>query len=552
MLISKTIAVGAIAALLSLGAAGAAFAAGEAEAGASGVVMSAPGVLPIVEETVTLSVAAIPHATVEDLTTNYATEWLEQQTGVHVEWNVLPRNDARQKINLMLTSATDLPDVFLGSGAITPEQATLYGGQGLFLPLNDFIDQYSTEVKRFFEENPLIEKIGTSPDGNIYSLGNYDLCYHCYYSQRVWYNKTWLDTLGLAVPQTTEELYAVLTAFKTQDPNGNGRADEVPFTGATTGWRTTLDGYLMNPFEYNDGVDRLYLDGGNVVAAFMSNGWRDGLRYMNRLYGEGLIDQEGFTQDQNQLKQGVEGETVLYGAIAAGVPAAFSLNEGEATKNYYLLPPVAGPGGLRRTPFYPPEHGFRNGRFVITREAEHPEVAFRWADYMYAQEATLTLYFGEQGVDWKYSEPGEVGVDDEPALFEELTMVRGVPGQNQAWSHMSPRHASWAIIQSRTTDPDDIWYIEKRLYDATKSGQEPYGAAADMIMPPLFVALTDQQEFNELRTTLNEYVREATARFVTDDLDPQTDWDAYLAELEKIGIDRYLELVQSTYDRDYR
>ena len=345
MLISKTIAIGAIVALLSLGAAGAAFAAGEAEAGASGVVMSAPGVLPIVEETVTLSVAAIPHATVEDLTTNYATEWLEQQTGVHVEWNVLPRKDARQKINLMLTSATDLPDVFLGSGAITPEQATLYGGQGLFLPLNDFIDQYSTEVKRFFEENPLIEKIGTSPDGNIYSLGNYDLCYHCYYSQRVWYNKTWLDTLGLAVPQTTEELYAVLTAFKTQDPNGNGRADEVPFTGATTGWRTTLDGYLMNPFEYNDGVDRLYLDGDNVVAAFMSNGWRDGLRYMNRLYGEGLIDQEGFTQDQNQLKQGVEGETVLWGdrgRRAGGVLA-------ERGRGHQELLPAA-PGGRPRRP----------------------------------------------------------------------------------------------------------------------------------------------------------------------------------------------------------
>ena len=384
MLISKTIAVGAIAALLSLGAAGAAFAAGEAEAGASGVVMSAPGVLPIVEETVTLHVAAIPHATVEDLTTNYATEWLEQQTGVHVEWNLLPRNDARQKINLMLTSATDLPDVFLGSGAITPEQATLYGGQGLFLPLNDFIDQYSTEVKRFFEENPLIEKVGTSPDGNIYSLGNYDLCYHCYYSQRVWYNKTWLETLGLAVPQTTEELYAVLTAFKNQDPNGNGRADEVPFTGATTGWRTTLDGYLMNPFEYNDGVDRLYLDGGNVVAAFMSNGWRDGLRYMNRLYGEGLIDQEGFTQDQNQLKQGVEGETVLYGTIAAGVPAAFSLNEGEATKNYYLLPPVAGPNDARQ-----------KINLMLTSATDLPDV-FLGAGAITPEQATL--YGGQVAV----------------------------------------------------------------------------------------------------------------------------------------------------------
>ena len=541
-----------ILAVLILGGASLTFAAGDAEGAATGATMSAPGVLPIVDETVTISVAAIPHATVEDLPSNYATEWLEQQTGVHVEWNVLPRRDARQKINLMLASATDLPDVFLGSGVVSPEQATLYGGQGLFLPLNDYIDRYSTEVKRFFEENPLIKKVGTSPDGNIYSLGNYDLCYHCYYSQRAWYNKTWLDQLGLEVPQTAEELYDLLQAFKEQDPNGNGRADEVGYTGATTGWRTTVDGYLMNPFEYNDGGDRLYVDGGNIVAAFTSSAWRDGLRYMNRLYAAGLIDPESFVQDQNQLKQGVEGETILYGVITAGVPAAFSLNEGEPTKNYRLLPPVAGPTGLRRTPFYPPEHGFRNGRFVITSDAEHPEVAFRWADYMYAEEATLTLYFGEQDVDWKYSEPGELGVDGLPALFEELTMVRGVPGQNQAWSHMSPRHASWAIIQSRTTDPDDIWYIEKRLYDETKSGQEPYGAAAEMIMPPLFVSLTDQQEFNELRTTVNEFVGESIARFVTGDLSPETDWDNYLAELDKIGIARYLELVQATYDRDYR
>ena len=99
----------------------------------------------------------------------------------------------------------------------------------------------------------------------------------------------------------------MLTAFKTQDPNGNGKADEVPFTGATTGWNTTLDGYLMNPFEYNDARDRLYLDGGNVVAAFTTDGWRDGLRYMSRLYDEGLIDQEGFTPGSEPDEAGCRG-----------------------------------------------------------------------------------------------------------------------------------------------------------------------------------------------------------------------------------------------------
>lgn len=41
-------------------------------------------------------------------------------------------------------------------------------------------------------------------------------------------NKTWLDKLGLKVPDTIDELYNVLKAFKERDPNGNGRLDEIP------------------------------------------------------------------------------------------------------------------------------------------------------------------------------------------------------------------------------------------------------------------------------------------------------------------------------------
>ena len=40
----------------------------------------------------------------------------------------------------------------------------------------------------------------------------------------------WLDALNLEMPETTEELYNVLVAFKTQDPNGNGEADEIPMS----------------------------------------------------------------------------------------------------------------------------------------------------------------------------------------------------------------------------------------------------------------------------------------------------------------------------------
>lgn len=529
------------------------FAGAESEsAEASGVNMSAPGILPIVEETVNLRVGAIPYRTVLDLNENYATRWLEEKTNVHIEWDVFPAKDAAAKINLLLASAKDLPDVFLGAGVLNSEQLLLYGSQGLFQPLNDYIDKYGFEVKRFFDEFPLIEKVATTPDGNIYALGNFDYCFHCYYSQKVWYNKTWLDALGLSVPETTEEFYEMLKAFKERDPNNNGKADEVPMSGATTGWNAQPDGFLMNPFIYNDGNNRLILENGKVSAAFTDPAWREGLRYMNRLYSEGLLDQEAFIQDANQMKQMVEGETVILGAAPAGVPAAFSLNEGEATKNFYPLAPLKGPTGLRQVPYNPPEHGFRNGRFAITKECENPEVAYRWADFMYNEETTLTLYFGEQDVDWAYAKPGDLGVDGSEALFDEITMVRGVPQQNQAWSHMSPRHASWGIIQGRTTDPDDIWYIEKRLYDATVEFYEPYGRDPERVMPPLFVDLDEVSDYNELRSNINSFVKEYIARFTTGDVSLDNDWDAYVAELDKIGLDKYLDIVQRAYDRTYK
>ena len=538
-----------------------AFGAAQTEAAmGGGVAVTPPGTLPIVEEKITLRVGAIPISTVIDLATNYATQWMEEQTNIHVEWDVFPAKDAKEKINLLLASGSDLPEVFLGSRVLSPEQLMLYGSQGLFRPLGDYLAEQAFYITEFFEEFPLLKKIATMPDGNIYAMGRFELCYHCYTAQKAWYNKTWLDTLGLAVPETTEELYQVLKAFKEQDPNGNGKADEVPFSGATTGWHAYVDGFLMNPFVYNDGEDRLVLDNGTVSAAFTTPEWRDGLRYMNRLVSEGLLDRESFIQDGNQRKQMVEGETIVLGMAPAGHPGVFSQLRGEPTKNYFALPPVRGPKGIRQATYYPPEHRFGvDYRFAITREAENPVAAFRWADYMFSEDALLHLYFGEENVDWRYAKPGEVGVDGEPAWFNDgkaagsgLSGVHTMSQQNQMWGHMGPRYCTWGCIQSRVTDPNDPWYIEKRLYDQTKAFYEPYQRDPARILPPITVELDEVPEYVELKTTINEFVKEHIALFATGNLDPDADWDSYLAALDQIGIDRYLELVQSAYDRTYR
>lgn len=146
----------------------------------------------------------------------------------------------------------------------------------------------------------------------------------------------------------------------------------------------------------------------------------------------------------------------------------------------------------------------------------------------------------KQGVDWKY------------ALREADHGARRVGPEPSVEAHVATPRELGRLSRAAPPTPTTSGTSKKRLYDATKSGQEPYGAPAETVLPPLFVSLTDQQEFNELRTTINEFMRENIALFVTGKLVSGVRVVRLLGRAGKIGIDRYLELVQSTYDRDYQ
>lgn len=196
------------------------------------------GMFPLTEEKATLRVVIPSFTAVEDFNTNAFTKWYEEQTNVQVEWVIVPAGDeGLQKLNLMLSSG-DLPDVIMGFYNITPALMQVYGQQGIFLPLNDLIEQYGSNVKNAFERYPLAKEVATATDGKIYGLPEINDCFHCSVSQKLWIYKPWLDKLGLQMPTTTEELYTVLKAFKEKDPNGNGQADEIPLSSDTTGWNS--------------------------------------------------------------------------------------------------------------------------------------------------------------------------------------------------------------------------------------------------------------------------------------------------------------------------
>lgn len=522
-----------------------------------GPIAADKGPLVVKGEQVTLRVAVVSDAAVGDWAENEFSKWYEQRTGVKVEYQVIPVEEAMTKVNAMIASG-DIPDVFLHMD-FTGAQLALYGEQGLLLPLNDLIEEYGVETKRIFDAFPDSRTTVTSNDGNIYSLPNVNDCFHCNaWNNRVWIYQPWLDELGLQMPTTPDELEAVLEAFKGRDPNGNGQADEVPFMGyndaADNG--AAMDTYFMGAFLYNPGDPWVVVQDGKVDVVFDKDGWRDGLRYMNRLYSKGLLAKETFTQSMEQLGRiGGHKDAPILGASKGGTWFVFTqIDEttevGRRWKDYVALPPLEGPDGTRVASwnYY---QAVTPGHFVITSACENPGVALMWGDGQYELETILRGYYGPKDENWRWAEDGETAINGKQALFSSLVREDGKT-EGLGWNQFGISYRSSDFRLAERVDPENPTF-EKPLYEETARAYYPYRQEKPEQLPPLYMTEDQAALTSELAATLSNHVKTSMTKFATGELDPNNDadWRAYLDTIEQMGIQQYIEAYQAAYDAKY-
>lgn len=498
------------------------------------------GQFPITKEKTTLKVMVKGSSIVENFATNEFTKWLEEKTNIHIDWEVAPEKTFAEKLNVSLASG-DYPDVLLNMN-VTPVQQSIYGKDGVFIPLNPYIDKYGVEMKKMFEQVTYVKDLITMPDGKIYSVPQVNDCYHCSLGQKMWIYKPWLDKLGLKMPETTEEFYQVLKAFKEKDPNGNGKADEIPLVGATNGPSSTLDLFLPSAFIEKD-FNLRYVKDGKVQLAFNQPEWKESLKYLNKLFTEGLISPQTFTQDRNQLKQmGMNPEIPILGAIASQNQTVFVDVDNARFKDYVSVPPLKGPTGIRSTAYNP--YAVSAGQYVVTNKAKNPAAAFRMADLLLSEEATLRSTQGRPDQEWVRPAQGELAVNGKQAVWKPIATFGKL--QNIHWAQAGPSLRTNELRLSVAADPKNS--LELVLYNETKK-YEPFGTNPSKIVPPLFFTNEQAEELSTLEKTLTDYRTEFFAKTVTGSLDVEKEWNNYLSTLDKMNIKRYLEIYQQAYDQ---
>ncbi|WP_339279255.1 extracellular solute-binding protein [Paenibacillus sp. FSL W8-1187] len=486
---------------------------------------------------------------------NEYTKRVEEKFGVKIKWDLAPQDALKDRRQLLLASG-DYPEVFL-EGKFSNTDLLTYSKQGVLIPLNGLIDQYAPNLKALMEKKPYLKESMTAPDGNIYGIPRFNECYHCTYSEKYWMNKDWLDKLGLQVPTTTDELYEVLRAFKTKDPNGNGKADEIPLTGAPNKnvWNGNFDAYLMNAFIYNDNDKYLTLQDGQVGFAADKPEWREGLAYMRKLYKEGLIDPAAFTQNDQAISQlgNREGDEIVGSMTTALLSYLVNVWDDGITRHQHwvAVPPLKGPGGVQLTGV---QQGITDFAFALTNKASERQqiAAIQLVDYAFSEEGALLSEYGvQEGIGWNKAKEGELNIWGKPAKysFDNLPPADENEIRNDSWSLLGPKDMSKEFRDAfaSSQNPLSSKGYETRLAQATKL-YEPY-APAEFYPSGAYLRPEDTETAAQLTTGIKEYVMTNLAQFVIGNKDLDADWDAYVKGFEGLNLKQYIDIYQAAIEK---
>jgi len=377
--------------------------------------------------------------------------------------------------------------------------------------------------------------------------------------ESIYINHVWLEKLGLKVPTNTDELYEALVAFRDKDPNGNGKKDELPLVGYNTiDVRGDLIFILMNSFVYYNysNYGRFNVENGKLSVPYITEDYREGLRYIHKLYKEGLIAPISFTQDYKQLKALADrpkNEDTIVGALAHhpwSGSQGWTYNDENYGKlvEYTAVGPLKGPKGVAWSPYKLVGIDFTT---YITKDCEYPEVAFRLLDFMADETTSLISRRGEPGVDWEYVE-GDVEAHYSKlgykAVYRVLNDIWAEPEQNKNWhAQIQFLPASlFAGFEKREFTNE----LEKKRDALFLDGfYRRYGQYPDEIVTNLVYTDEELNEISEISTAITNYENEARVLFVTGEMDIEKDWDSYVQQIKDLGLDKWLSVAQQAYTR---
>jgi len=448
---------------------------------------------------------------------------LERRTNVHIEF-ITPAQGNNDAFNLMIAS-DELPDIINQSGLYS-EGYDAAVEDGVYLDLTPYLDTYLKDYNKVRTRTESIERDTRTDAGRVVSV--FSIAAR---EQAPWYGlmirKDWLDDLGLDVPHTASEWETVLQGFK--DEKG-----AVAPLGMINGIGWYGGGYNCSAGTFGSFSVR----DGKVVYNDISDDTRAFVKLLNGWYEKGLIDQDYTSKPFSFGDPAMiaSGQTGAWMAMYTTADTYAAMSDDPDFEVVGVLPPMPDNGEQGKLGFA--FSYISNAGTSISADCKNKEVAMAWLNYLFTEEGSLLANYGIEGDTYV------IGEDGEPQFTEKMTN--------------NPEGMTLATAMSYYTNPssfmpcDYAWYRELAGVPQSAIDMCDFwaGQTAEYNMPSA-VSLTSEElrEYSSIYTDINTQVSTVINQFVTGVKDVDTEWDAYVAEINSMGIDRCIEIYQGAYDR---
>lgn len=471
-------------------------------------------------------------------------EWLqkaEDAAGVDIEWQEITA-DWDQKKGTMLASS-DTPDLFVGANVITDADFAQF--QGLFQDLSELAEA-APNVQEMFASKPDTKIIATQPDGKIYGLPKYQRFWPGS-ATRQYINQTWLDNLGLSMPTTWDELYDVLVAFKEKDANGNGDLnDEIPMD-----WPGGIGGF--NPAVLLGGMGITLTDGsgqgyfvedGQVKNFLTDDRYKKMVVFLNKLYKAGLINSEVFTHDYTKFQSVARGEgDAAKVGFTWGWVASDRFGE-QLAPQYTSMSPLKESAGYSGELSWSYDFATLNygvNQIVMSAKTKNKEAAMRFINELYNPEVSMQVLFGS--LDTNIKDNGDSTYTVLPPA--DTKMDPGTWKWTSTWADNGPMYIADSLNLTLGKDMQEVLVQSEPLKDALDVDTD------NDVFPGMFIKYTtaDNNTMSLGNTNIMNLANTSFAKWVTKG-GIETQWDEYVKQSKKAGLDQNLEIMQKYYD-DY-
>lgn len=448
---------------------------------------------------------------------------LAANAGLDITYEIVT-SDWNVKKSTLLASG-DIPDFFVGDGCITENEISL--NTEYFARLDELIAEYAPNIQAAIDNDETYRNLVTNVNGGIYHLASrYNFAPKT--GTSLFINRTWLDALDLEAPTTIDELEAVLEAFKTRDPNGNGIEDELPLY---------LPGFSFDECWGIRGIAGMFdvilprgewfqVDDGELTFMPADDRFKEFIAWLADMKDKGYYDEELATAGWDIAINRWSADPCVI-----GITNLYSPSFNITFDNYESFALPEGPNGDRYVCENITFTYSSVPRFVLSAKCEHKDKVMKFIDQFFVQEIAVQANYGAIGL--------------------RLTDVDGVlhfidcPEGEELDSYLNKYGLQFPFY----TADDELMAmpankVAKLALDEVNRPFVKPGAS----LPVLKFLDEENYELAMMSVDITTYMNKMIAEWIIGGkIDEQ--WDEYIETLNKMGLERYIEIHRQAYAR---